>query len=64
MKKIILFIFSFIFFISCASKTQDDVISSNKEDISHLLNQLIEKEKQINTLNKQLENCKKSHLSQ
>ena len=43
---------------ACASKAQTDVIDSNSKDISELLKTLIQKEKEINELNKKLENCK------
>ena len=42
----------------CASKAQTDVIDSNSKDISELLKTLIQKEKDINELNKKLESCK------
>ena len=61
MKKISLLIISIftIFFLNgCTSKAQTDVIDSNSKDISELLKTLIQKEKEINELNKKLENCK------
>ena len=45
-------------FTACSSKTQTQVIDSNKEDISGLLKKLILKEKEINKLNQKLEDCK------
>jgi hypothetical protein len=36
------------------------MIDSNKQDISQLLKTLIQKEKEINNLNRELENCKNS----
>jgi len=36
------------------------MIDSNKQDISKLLKTLIEKEKEINNLNRELEDCKNS----
>lgn len=48
-----------IFLLSgCTSKAQTDVIDSNSKDISELLKTLIQKEKDINELNKKLESCK------
>ena len=47
-------------FIACASKTQNQVKDSNKDDISNLLKTLIEKEKEINKLNQTLEDCKEA----
>ncbi len=44
--------------VSCASKVQTDMLDSSKDDVSNLLNKLIEKEKEINILNQKLEDCK------
>lgn len=63
MKKLTLYIFPLLlatFFTACSSKSQSDIIDSNKEDISGLLKTLIEKEKEINNLKLDLENCKNS----
>lgn len=49
-----------LIFTGCSSKSQDDMIDSNKQDISQLLKTLIQKEKEINNLNRELENCKNS----
>ncbi|GGD30149.1 hypothetical protein GCM10012288_00180 [Malaciobacter pacificus] len=49
-----------LIFNGCSSKSQDDMIDSNKQDISQLLKTLIQKEKEINNLNRELENCKNS----
>jgi len=48
-----------LMFTACSSKTESAVLDSSKEDISQLLNKLIEKEKEIIDLTRQLENCKK-----
>lgn len=45
---------------ACSSKSQTEMIDSNKQDISQLLKTLIEKEKEINNLTRQLEDCKNS----
>ena len=42
----------------CTSKAQTDIIDSNSKDINDLMKTLIQKEKDINELNKKLENCK------
>lgn len=55
---IITTIFMTTFFTACSSKSQNDVLNSSKQDVSDLLSQLIEKEKEINKLTKQLEECK------
>lgn len=47
-------------FTACSSKSQTEIIDSNKEDISGLLKTLIEKEKEINNLKLQLEKCQNS----
>ena len=47
-----------LFFTSCSSKSQTDVINSGSNDISDLLKTLIQKEKEINDLNQKLEECK------
>lgn len=63
MKKLltpILIILISISFTACVTKSQTDVLDSSKEDVSDLLSQLIEKEKEINKLNKKLEACKEA----
>ena len=49
-----------LFLNACSSKSQTDVIDSNTKDISGLLKTLIQKEKEINTLNEKLEDCKET----
>lgn len=39
------------------------MIDSNTQDISQLLKTLIQKEKEINNLTRELEDCKKQNLS-
>jgi len=46
-------------FTACSSKAQNEVINSNKEDVSELLKTLIKKEQEVNSLNQELEDCKK-----
>ncbi len=61
MKKLLLTILTLsitIFFSACSTKSQNDVLNSSKQDVSDLLSQLIEKEKEINKLTKQIEACK------
>jgi hypothetical protein len=63
MFKITLFLSSLFLILSltaCSSKTETDVINSGSKDVSDLLRTLIQKEKEINELNKQLEACKQS----
>lgn len=63
MTKIIPFILALFISLNltaCSSKTQTDVIDSNSKDISELLRTLIQKEKEINELNKKLEDCQNS----
>ena len=63
MSKITLFLSSLLLILgltACSSKTETDVINSGSKDVSDLLRTLIQKEKEINELNKQLEACKQS----
>ena len=63
MFKITLFLSSLLLILgltACSSKTETDVINSGSKDVSDLLRTLIQKEKEINELNKQLEACKQS----
>lgn len=60
-KIIFIAIFIIVNFTACSSKVQTDVIDSNKKDISELLSNLIKKEKQINKLMQELEDCKKAN---
>jgi len=63
MFKITLFLSSLFLILNltaCSSKTETDVINSGSKDVSDLLRTLIQKEKEINELNKQLETCKQS----
>ena len=57
LKLLTIIILTSILFTACTSKTQTDVINSGSDDISGLLKTLIEKEKEINTLNKKLDDC-------
>ena len=58
-KILIIPIFISITFMACTSKSQADVINSGSKDISDLLRTLIQKEKEINELNKKLEDYEK-----
>ncbi len=57
-----LFISTFLLFTACTSKSQTEVINSGSKDISDLLKTLIQKEKEINELNKKLEDCNNSKV--
>lgn len=60
MEKIVLFILSLFLilnFSACSSKTQEEIQNTQSNDISKLLKTIIEKEKEINELNKKLEIC-------
>lgn len=64
MKKNITIILSILYatlFTACSTKVQNDISKSSNEDISKLLNKLIKKEKEINKLTKQLEECKRNN---
>jgi len=63
MKKILILIITLLItftFTACTSKSQTDVINSGSKDVSDLLRTLIQKEKEINDLNKKVEDCKES----
>ena len=65
MRRIIsLFIVIFLFFSfsACSTKSENDIVDSGNKDVSELLKTLIQKEKEINELNRQLEECKKSKV--
>jgi uncharacterized protein YcfL len=49
-----------LFFQGCSSKIQDSVTKSTIEDNTYLIEKLIQKEKEINELNKKLEECEKN----
>ncbi|PRM92798.1 hypothetical protein CJ672_00490 [Arcobacter cryaerophilus gv. occultus] len=53
---ILLSLFS-IFFTACSTKIDDSISNSNQDDISNLLDQLAQKEKEINDIIKELEQC-------
>ena len=59
-KILLLTITSVLLLTGCATKVQNEVLSSNKEEISKLLTELINKEKEIIQLKENLENCKES----
>ena len=61
-KIFILLISSLLLFTACTSKSQTEVINSGSKDISDLLKTLIQKEKEINELNKRLEDCNNSKV--
>ncbi|MDY3201183.1 MAG: hypothetical protein RBQ84_09525 [Arcobacter sp.] len=67
MKKYLLLILSLLFlfnFTACATKAENDVSDSSTKDVSELLRTLIQKEKEINELNKKLEDCSQSKTIQ
>ena len=53
---ILLSLFS-ILFTACSTKIDDSISKSNEADISNLLDQLAQKEKEINDIIKELEQC-------
>lgn len=63
MKTSITTIFFSIFLIACSSKNQEQLVSSNNQDISNLLNKLIKKEREINKLTKKLIECENKTLN-
>lgn len=53
---ILLSLFSIIF-TACSTKINESIDNSNQADISTLLEQLIQKDKEINDIIKELEQC-------
>lgn len=53
---ILLSLFSIIF-TACSTKIDNSISNSNQADISNLLDQLAQKEKEINDIIKELEQC-------
>lgn len=53
---ILLSLFS-ILFTACSTKIDDSISKSNEADISNLLDQLAQKEKELNDIIKELEQC-------
>lgn len=49
-------------FNACTSKTEQTITNTRGNDIEKLLQTIIEKEKEINELNKQLETCKSQKI--
>lgn len=59
LKLILSTLFITVLFTACTSTMQKNLVTSNKNDVSSLLEALIIKEKEINKLNQTLEDCKK-----
>ncbi len=59
LKLILSTLFITVLFTACTSSMQKNLVTSNKNDVSSLLEALIIKEKEINKLNQTLEDCKK-----
>ncbi len=59
LKLILSTLFITVLFTACTSIVQKNLVTSNKNDVSSLLEALIIKEKEINKLNQTLEDCKK-----
>lgn len=65
MRKIIplfIAIFLLLSFSACSTKSENEIVDSGNKDVSELLKTLIQKEKEINELNRQLEECKKAKV--
>ncbi len=58
MKRNIFIVLILVFFSACTSKVQNDILDSSKDDVSNLLSKLIQKEKEVNRLTQELENCR------
>ena len=51
-----------IFFTACSTKVEQSVDKSNSQDVTELLRLLIQKEKEINNLKIELEECKEKKI--
>lgn len=58
MKKYLYLIIFTILFSACSTKVEQSVDKSNSQDVAELLRLLIQKEKEINKLKLELEECK------
>ncbi|QKF58223.1 lipoprotein [Aliarcobacter lanthieri] len=57
MKNYIFIIFLTVFLSACSTKIDRSIEQSNVQDVSELILQLAEKEKEINDIIKELEQC-------
>ena len=57
MRDYLFLIFFTILFTACSTKVEQSVDKSNSQDVTELIRILIQKEKEINELNKKLEIC-------
>lgn len=57
MKPYILVIFLTLFFSACSTKVDNSINKSNVQDVSDLISQLAQKDKEINDIIKELEQC-------
>jgi len=57
MNKYILFMVTLIFFTACTTKIEQNIKESKQEDVSKLIEQLAQKEKELNDISKKLERC-------
>ncbi len=58
MKKYLFLPILMLFFLGCSTKIEENVDKSNANDVTELLKTLIKKEKEINSLKIELEECK------
>ena len=62
MRNYLFLIFFTIFFTACSTKVEQSVDKSNSQDVTELIRILIQKEKEINTLKLELEECKEKKV--
>lgn len=62
MRNYLFLIFFTILFTACSTKVEQSVDKSNSQDVTELLRLLIQKEKEINTLKLELEECKEKKV--
>ncbi|QKF74306.1 hypothetical protein AFAEC_2161 [Aliarcobacter faecis] len=62
MKNYIFLLFFTLLFSACSTKVEQSVDKSNSQDVTELLKTLIKKEKEINSLKVELDECKEKKI--
>lgn len=62
MRNCLFLIFFTILFTACSTKVEQSVDKSNSQDVTELIRILIQKEKDINALKLELEECKEKKV--
>ncbi|WP_198304218.1 hypothetical protein [Arcobacter vandammei] len=61
MKKYLFLPVFMLIFLGCSTKVEENVDKSNANDVTELLKTLIKKEKEINSLKLELQDCKEKN---